>query len=234
MSAATDWRAMIVNGVSSAGGFLLLFGLIFILSYVQKDEEHIPEIEALDIRSIEVANPEDDVEQTVQHSASRKFEMPKLPPQVKPIPTRTVEPMALTMQVDVKQVLNERDTLDYLVQQRDLFGAFGAIRMQGTDSAPRSLYIPANSFPAVLEQQGIYSGRVALLLEISEQGLVKVRQVISADYPELIEPVIQSIQGAIYTRPKRRGKPTRTLIKSMIYFNSKAGESQLTEELLPN
>jgi len=234
MSATTDSKPILVTSASSAGGFMLLFVLVFLLSYVQKDEAQIPVVEALDIRSIEVANPEDEAEQVVQRSASRKPITPKLPPQVKAIPTRTVEPMPLTMQVDVRQVLNERDTLDYLVQQRDLFGAFGAVRMQGTDSAPRSIYIPPNMFPSELEQQGIYSGRVTLLLEISEQGLATVRRVVNADYPELVDPVIQSIQGAIYTRPKRRGKPTRTLIKSVIYFNSKAGEAEMTEEVQEN
>ena len=234
MSTATDTKPILVTGASTVGGFLLLFVLIFLLSYVQKEEDQIPVVEALDIRSIEMANPDDEAEQVVQRSASRKPVTPKLPPQIKPIPTRTVEPMPLTMQVDVKQVLNERDTLDYLVQQRDLFGAFGAVRMQGTDSAPRSIYIPPNAFPVELERQGIYSGRVTLLLEISEQGLAKVRRVVHADYPELVDPVIESIQGAIYTRPKRRGKPTRTLIKSVIYFNSKSGGAEMTQEIQAN
>ena len=75
--------------------------------------------------------------------------------------------MPLAMQVDVRQVLNERDTLDYLVQQRDLFGAFGAVRLQGTDSIPKALLIPPNSFPPELEQQGIYAGKVLLLIEIN-------------------------------------------------------------------
>ena len=225
---------MVVTSASGAGGLFLLFILVYLLSYVQKEEEQAPQIEALDILSIAVANPEEETEQMMPRTASRTPVVPNLPPQVKPIPTRTVEPMPLTMQVDVKQVLNERDTLDYLVQQRDLFGAFGAVRLQGTDSAPKSIYIPPNSFPTELEQQGIYSGRVTLIIEISEQGLAKVRRVVSADYPELVDPVIQSIQGAIYTRPKRRGKPTRTLIKSVIYFSSKAGQSEMTEEIQAN
>ena len=54
MSAATDTNPMVVTGASSAGGLLLLFGLLFLLSFVQKEEELTRKIEALDIRSIEI------------------------------------------------------------------------------------------------------------------------------------------------------------------------------------
>ena len=205
--------------------------LVWLLSYVQQEKELTPEVEMLDISSIAVPNQEEETDQMMPQTSSRKPVLPTLPPQVKPIPTRSVEPMPLTMQVDVRHVLNERDTLDYLVRQRDLFGAYGAVRLQGTDSVPRALYIPPNSFPSVLEQQGIYSGRVLLLIESSEQGLGRVRRVIDADYPELIDPVIESIHGAIYSRPKRRGKPTRTIIKSMVYFNSRAGGAEIIQEV---
>ncbi|MCB1121320.1 MAG: hypothetical protein KJT03_07210, partial [Verrucomicrobiae bacterium] len=129
------------------------------------------------------------------------------------------------------QVLESRNTLDYLVSQRDLFGAFGSVRLQGVDRLPKTMYIPPNIFPESLKKQGIYSGRVLVLIEISEQGVGRVRRVIDADYPELVDPVVDSIHGAIYSRPTRHGKPTRTIIKSLVHFRSSPDGDSLTQDI---
>ncbi len=139
--------------------------------------------------------------------------------------------MALSLQVDVSRVLEERNTLDYLMAQRDLFGAFGSIRLEGVDTLPKTLYMPPNIFPQSLKDQGIYYGKVMLLIEISEQGVGRVRRVISADFPELVDPVVQSVHGAIYSRPKRHGKPTRTIIKSLIHFRSGPQGDSMNQEV---
>ena len=230
MIAAVDTKPMVITGVSGVGGVLLLFALLCLLSFVQKEETIAPKLESLDIRSIEIPSPEEDSQQVVQTASSRSPEIPQLPSQPRTIPSRTIEPMPLSLQVDVSQVLKERDTLDYLMEQLDLFGAFGSVRLQGVDTIPKTLYIPPNIFPQSLKDQGIFAGNVTLLVEISEQGVGRVRRVIKADYPELIDPVVESIHGAIYSRPKRRGKPTRTIIKSLIHFRSTAAGDLLTEE----
>lgn len=230
MSAAVDTKPLMITGVSGVGGLLLLFALLYLLSFVQT--EKIPEIELehLDIRSVEIPSPNENSLEIVQSSAVPAPVLPKLQTKPLKVPSRTVEPMVLNLQVDVTQILKERDALDYLVAQRDLFGAFGSVKLEGVDTAPQSVYIPPNIFPKELKDQGIYYGRVTLLIEISEQGIGRVRHVVSADYPELIEPVITSVHGAIYTRPKRRGKPTRTIIKSVILFQSdQAGINSIQE-----
>ena len=227
MSAAMDSRPAIVTGVSSAGGFALLF----LLSYVQREEEPVREPESLDIRSVEVPSPKDESENVAQTTSSKFSKTLELPTQPRTIPSRTVEPMALSLQVDVSRVLEERNTLDYLMAQRDLFGAFGSIRLEGVDTLPKTLYMPPNIFPQSLKDQGIYYGKVMLLIEISEQGVGRVRRVISADFPELVDPVVQSVHGAIYSRPKRHGKPTRTIIKSLIHFRSGPQGDSMNQEV---
>ena len=231
MSAAVDRKPLAINGVSGLSGVLLLFALLHLLSFVQKEKVVVPKLESLDIRSVEIPSPEEDSEQVLRLASSRLPDIHQLPTQPRTLPSRTIEPLPLSVQVDVSQVLKERDTLDYLMQQRDLFGAFGSIRMQGVDTVPKTLYIPPNIFPQSLKDQGIYSGNVTLLIEVSEEGVGRVRRVVDADYPELISPVVESIHGAIYSRPKRRGKPTRTIIKSLIHFLSGIEGDQLTEEV---
>jgi hypothetical protein len=157
MSAIADNRPIAVTGFSGAGGLLLLFGLLYLLSFVQREEELKHQIQSLDIRSVEIPSPETDSEEIVHSSSAQSQPIPQLPTQPRTIPSRTIEPIPLSLEVDVSQVLKERDTLDYLVQQRDLFGAFGSIRLEGTDTIPKALYIPPNVFPKSLKDRN-YSG----------------------------------------------------------------------------
>jgi len=234
MSAIADNKPIAITGISSVGGFLLLFALLYLLSFVQREEPPTQELEYLDIRSVEIPSPEQDTKEVNQSTATRAPTIAHLPTRPRTLPSRTIEPIPLSLQVDVSQVLKERDTLDYLMEQRDLFGAFGSVRLEGVDSLPKTLYIPPNVFPKSLKDQGIFSGNVMLLIEISEQGVGRVRRVVDADYPELIDPVIESVHGAIYSRPKRHGKPTRTIIKSRILFRSGPDGDNLSEEVQKN
>lgn len=220
MSVPAAGKQFALTGLSGVGGMLVLFGLLFLLSLVQLQESPTVAVESLDIRSIEIPSPEEDSEKMATNTVSQVSSMKVLPAQPRRIPTLAVEPMPLDLKVDVTQVLEQRETLEYLMTQRDLYGAFGSVRLQGTDSVPKSLYMPPNFFPEVLKEQGIYFGKVILILEISEQGIATVRQVVDADYPELVEPVIESVETAIYTRPLRHGKPIRTIIKSSIHFRA--------------
>ena len=231
MSAVAENNPIAITGASGFGGILVLFGLLYLLSFVQREQPPADELQSLDIRSVEIQSPENDSEEVVHSSSAQPSSLPKLPTPVRTIPSRTIEPMPLKLQVDVSQVLKERDTLEYLMEQRDLFGAYGSVRLEGVDSIPKTIYIPANLFPKSLKERGIFSGDVLLLIEISEQGVGRVRRVISADYPELIDPVVESVHAAIYSRPKRRGKPTRTIIKSVIHFRSGPDGDNLTQEV---
>ncbi|MCZ6672101.1 MAG: hypothetical protein O7C75_04100 [Verrucomicrobia bacterium] len=231
MSSIADTRPAAVTGISGAGGLLLLLGLLYLLSYVQREEQPNREIQSLDIGSVAISNPEDESKEMAQSLPNNSSPVPQLPTQPYRLPSRTIEPIPLSLQVDVTQVLEKRDTLEYLMSQRDLFGAFGSIKLEGTDSAPRALYMPPNVFPKSLKDQGIYHGKVLLLIEISEQGVALVRRVIETDYPEIVDPVIESVHGAIYTRPKRHGKPTRTIIKSLIHFRSGPEGDNMTQEV---
>lgn len=231
MSPAVTRDQVFVGGVSGLGGLLLVLGLLLILSSIHRWEEPSREIEPLDIMSVEVPSPDEESSQVAQSVVSPVTTVTALPSKPKVIPARTVEPMPLSLRVDVTQVLESRNTLDYLVSQRDLFGAFGSVRLQGVDRLPRTLYIPPNVFPKTLKDQGIYFGRVMVLIEISEQGIGRVRRVIDADYPELVDPVVDSIHGAIYSRPTRRGEPARTIIKSLVHFRSGPEGDKLTQEI---
>ena len=220
MSGSVAGKQIALTGLSGVGAMFVLFGLLYLLSFVQFQKASRREIERLDIRSLEIPSPEEESEKIATHAVNQVSSVKQLPKQPRWIPALAVEPMPLDLQVDITQVLEQRDTLEYMMSQRDLYGAFGSVRLQGTDSVPRPLFLPPNLFPEKLKEQGIFIGRVLLILEISEEGIAKVRQVVNADYPELVDPVIDSVESAIYSRPLRHGKPIRTIIKSRIYFRA--------------
>lgn len=220
MSAISYNRPTVITGASGFGGLLLLLGLLYVLSFVQLEKLPEVKIEPLDIRSVEIPSQEESEDAVAASSTSASTAVSQLPTQPRTIPTRTVEPMPLSLNVDVTKVLEERETLDYIMAQRDLFGAFGSVRLEGTDTIPHSIYIPANFFPQVLKDRGIYSGKALLIIEISEQGIATVRRVVETDYPEIVDPIVASVEQAIYTRPLRRGKPTKTIMKTLVTFRS--------------
>lgn len=213
-------KQIALTGLSGVGAVFVLFGLLYLLSFVHIRKAPSREIEHLDIRSVEIPSPQEESEEIATHGVNEISSVKQLPKQPRRIPVLAVEPMPLDLQVDITQVLEQRDTLEYMMSQRDVYGAFGSVRLQGTDSIPRPLFLPPNLFPEKLKEQGIFIGRVVLMLEISEQGIAKVRQVLNSDYPELVDPVIDSVENAIYSRPLRHGKPIRTIIKSRIYFRA--------------
>lgn len=220
MNGSIAGKQFALTGLSGIGAMLVLFGLLYLLSFVHLPKAPSRKVESLEIHSVEIPTPEEDSGKVASHPASQISSMNMLPSQPRRIPTLAVEPMPLDLQVNINQVLEQRDTLEYLMSQRDLYGPFGSVRLQGTDSIPRPLFMPPNLYPEALKEQGIMMGKVLLILEISEQGIATVRQVVNADYPELVEPVIESVETAIYSRPLRHGKPTRTIIKSRIYFRA--------------
>ena len=220
MSGSTAGKHIALTGLSGVGAIFILFGLLYLLSFVHARKAPSREIEHLDIRTVEIPSPQEESEKIATPGVNRVSSVKQLPKQPRRIPALAVEPMPLDLQVDITQVLEQRDTLEYMMFQREIYGAFGSVRLQGTDSIPRPLFLPPNLFPEALKEQGIMMGKVLLILEISEQGIATVRQVVNADYPELVEPVIESVETAIYSRPLRHGKPTRTIIKSRIYFRA--------------
>ena len=220
MNGSIEGKQMALTGMSGVGAIFVLFGLLYLLSFVHLRKAPTRDIESLDIRSVVIPSPEEDMEKIATNTVSQVSPMKVIPTQPRRIPALAVEPMPLDLQVDITQVLEQRDALEYVISQRDLYGPFGSIRLQGADSIPRPLFMPPNLYPEKLKEQGIFIGRVLMILEISEEGIAKVRQVVNADYPELVDPVIESVENAIYSRPFRHGKPTRTIIKSRIYFRA--------------
>ena len=235
MSESVARKHIVRAGFSGVGAFVVLIGLLFLLSLVQLRTAPTREIESLDIRSVNIPSPQDDFDEIATNPASQASSMKDLPSQPRRIPALAVEPMPMDLQVGITQVLEQRDTLEYLMSQRDLYGPFGSVRLQGADTIPRPLFMPPNIFPESLKERGILIGKVLLILEISEDGFAKVRQVIHSEYPELVDPVIQSVEKAIYSRPLRHGKPTRTIIKSRIIFRAETSrnmETLILEDLL--
>jgi protein TonB len=81
------------------------------------------------------------------------------------------------------------------------------------DGKPRLLRHGSASFPSSLARRGVTRGTVVFEVEISRNGAVSVRRVVSASHPELVAPARRVAGSARFTAPTRRGQPVVARMK---------------------
>lgn len=81
------------------------------------------------------------------------------------------------------------------------------------DDIPRLLSHGLTAFPSSLSNKGVKRGTVTFEVELSPTGSVKVRRVISATHPELVEPARNVALSARFTPPKRNGKAVKAIMQ---------------------
>ena len=80
--------------------------------------------------------------------------------------------------------------------------------MHDLDRNPAVLKRGSLVYPSHLRRKGL-EGEVKLLVQINEQGRVKVLETVSSTHPDFIEPSRKAAQGSVYEPPTRNGKPVK-------------------------
>lgn len=81
------------------------------------------------------------------------------------------------------------------------------------DGRPRLLRHPSVAFPRELTARGVRKGTVVLEVELSRNGAVSVRRVVSSSHPELVSPARRVAAGSRFTSPKRNGQAVRAVMR---------------------
>ncbi len=76
------------------------------------------------------------------------------------------------------------------------------------DRNPNILKRGSIRYPAHLKRRGL-EGEVKLLVQIDEQGAVKVLEVVSHTHPDFIEPSLKAAESSTYEAPQRNGEAVK-------------------------
>jgi len=80
--------------------------------------------------------------------------------------------------------------------------------MHDLDRNPAVLKRGSLVYPSHLRRKGL-EGEVKLLVQINEQGRVKVLETVSSTHPDFVEPSRKAAEGSVYEPPSRNGKPVK-------------------------
>jgi len=80
--------------------------------------------------------------------------------------------------------------------------------MHDLDRNPAVLKRGSLIYPSQLRRKGL-EGEVKLLVQINEQGRVKVLETVSSTHPDFIEPSRKAAEGSVYEPPTRNGKAVK-------------------------
>ncbi len=111
-------------------------------------------------------------------------------------------------------------SLDAAAMRRSHAGTLGTVSLADIDSPLQSVFIPPNLFPDELIKRGVTSGTVKVIMEVDARGRATVKEVLGCTHPELIAPVVQSVNQAIYTAPLKNGRPAVVTIARSVNFNA--------------
>ncbi len=81
------------------------------------------------------------------------------------------------------------------------------------DGTPRLLRHGSASFPTSLARQGVSRGTVVLEVELSTNGGVSVRKILSSTHPDLVGPARRVASGARFSAPKRNGQAVKAIMR---------------------
>lgn len=81
------------------------------------------------------------------------------------------------------------------------------------DGTPRLLRHGSATFPASLARQGVSRGTVVFEVELSTEGSVSVRRVVSSTHPDLVAPARRVAASARFTPPKRNGEAVKAIMR---------------------
>lgn len=81
------------------------------------------------------------------------------------------------------------------------------------DSKPRLLRHGSAAFPSSLARRGVSQGTVNFEVELSTDGRVSVRRVVSSTHSELVSPARRIASSARFTAPTRNGQAVKAIMR---------------------
>ena len=90
--------------------------------------------------------------------------------------------------------------------------------MHDLDRNPAVLKRGSLVYPSHLRRKGL-EGEVKLLVQINEQGKVKVLETVSSTHPDFVEPSRKAAEGSVYEPPTRNGKPVKVEFYLPVLFS---------------
>jgi hypothetical protein len=203
------------------GAILLTLALLFLLTLANRGPvERAPQADKGQVvmQSINVPDPTTEVSSATK-SPNLSSLIPKEAPAV--IAELKVEPQRLDIDIEVSQMLQMRYAYDDLNAPARMGATFGISTLVDVDDPVQNVVIPPNLFPESLIERGIYEGQVNLTILVDERGRATVKRILAATHPELVDPVVKSVNRAVYTVPIRNGKPTKVLITRAVKFKAR-------------
>jgi hypothetical protein len=135
-------------------------------------------------------------------------------------PRIDLEPQPLEVSLNATEMIEKRYSYSDLGRISSHHGRFGLSGLSDIDEPVQSVFIPPNTFPQSLVAEGVREGKATVVIEIDEQGRAKVRRVLNSSHPELIAPIVESMNQARYSAPLRHGKPTKVVLTRVVLFSA--------------
>lgn len=205
----------------AACGLTLLIALLLALAH--RPPHYETELEARPVLSVQTIDLPPQAESASASAPASSDFRSLLPPAATPAapPIRTQAP-PLETSMELSQMIQWRYGYADLSQTSQATGSFGQSNLSSLDGGLETIIIPPESFPERLIDAGIFKGNVVVSLLINTDGKASVTHVHGASHPELIDPVVKSMNRAIYSVPEKDGRPTSTLIRRNVIFQADA------------
>ena len=184
-------------------GALVSFGLFCLLSlseFVRPDEWVVRPVE------VPTYSPPPPPKTEMEKEVVKKLDLPAPAldtPQVRLIN----EPSAATLEVGPGDFKAAFSLANYNPAPTGLAGEM-VFSMHDLDRNPAVLKRGSLIYPSHLRRKGL-EGEVKLLVQINEQGRVKVLETVSSTHPDFIEPSRKAAEGSVYEPPTRNGKAVK-------------------------
>ena len=131
-----------------------------------------------------------------------------VPPKMEKDPPRlTLEALETGLEVGPGEFLSAFALSDFHTIPGE--GEEFVFKLHELDRKPMPIKKGALHYPENLKNKGL-EGKVRLLVQINEQGIVRVQSVISFSHASFIPPSTTAAENTIYTPPTRNGKPVKT------------------------
>ena len=205
----------------AAGAVLLTLACLFLLTLANRGPaEQAPKTDMgkVSLQSIYVPTSTTEVP-TTSATSNLSSMLPSKAPSV--VTELKVKPQPLNIEIDTSQMLQMRYSYEDLNAASRLGSTFGISNLVDVEDPVQNVVIPPNLFPESLIEDGVYQGRVNLVIIVDERGRATVKRVLSSTHPELVDPVVESINRAVYTVPIRNGKPTKVMITRAVNFSAR-------------
>jgi periplasmic protein TonB len=190
----------------------LLFGLLPLSEFAREEQWVVRDAEAEAIPPPSPPPPTE-VERSAQHQKQDALKTPRLDTAMVTLDTSSMDISLDVTPGDFKAAFS----LASYNPTPNGFGQDLVFSLHELDRNPSVLNRGKLIYPPHLKRRGL-EGEVKLLVQIDEQGKVKVLEVVSSTHPDFAESSKIAAESSVYEAPKRNGEPVRTQFYLPIRF----------------